>query len=110
MGGDVFEALAAARRAGQPVVLGTFHPTFLYEMILCLAVAALVVWADRRFRLGGGRAFALYVAGYTAGRFWIELMRTDPAHELFGVRLNVFVAGAVFVAAVAYLVLNPILG
>lgn len=82
------------------------HPTFLYEMIWNLGVAALVVWADRRFRLGGGRAFALYVAGYTAGRFWIEMMRTDPAHEFLDVRLNVFVAGVVFAAAVAYLVLR----
>ena len=42
------------------------HPTFLYELLWNLLVAALVVWADRRFRLGHGRAFAVYVAGYTA--------------------------------------------
>ena len=42
-----------------------FHPTFLYELLWDLLVALLVVWADRRFRLGHGRAFALYVAGYT---------------------------------------------
>src|SRR5690606_38099178 len=28
----------------------TFHPTFLYESLWCLAVAALVVCADKRFR------------------------------------------------------------
>jgi prolipoprotein diacylglyceryl transferase len=82
------------------------HPTFLYELLWNLLVAALVVWADRRFRLGHGRAFALYVAGYTAGRFWIELMRTDPATRVFGdIRINVVVAAGVFLAAVAYLVL-----
>jgi hypothetical protein len=62
------------------------------------------VWADRRFRLARGRAFALYVAGYTAGRFVIELMRTDPAPRVFGdVRINVVVSAVVFAGAVAYL-------
>jgi Prolipoprotein diacylglyceryl transferase len=81
------------------------HPTFLYELLWNLLVAALVVWADRRFRLGHGRAFAVYVAGYTFGRFFIELMRTDPATRVFGdVRINVVVAALVFLGAVAYLV------
>ncbi|HXV93127.1 MAG TPA: prolipoprotein diacylglyceryl transferase [Pseudonocardia sp.] len=84
------------------------HPTFLYELLWNLGVAALVVWADRRFRLGHGRAFALYVAGYTAGRFWIELMRTDPATTVFGdVRINVVVAAVVFALAVAYIAVAP---
>src|SRR6476659_209308 len=45
--------------------IAVVQPTFLYELLWNLAVAALVVWADRRFRLSHGRAFALYVAGYT---------------------------------------------
>jgi prolipoprotein diacylglyceryltransferase len=82
------------------------HPTFLYELLWNLAVAGLVVWADRRFRLGHGRAFAVYVAGYTAGRFWIEQMRTDHATRVFGdIRINVVVAAVVFVAAVLYIAL-----
>jgi prolipoprotein diacylglyceryl transferase len=89
---------------GQPVVLGTFHPTFLYELLWNLAAAALVVWADRRFRLSHGRAFALYVLTYCAGRLWIELLRTDPAETFFGVRLNVFTSAVVGLLALAYLV------
>ncbi|WP_189054199.1 prolipoprotein diacylglyceryl transferase [Longimycelium tulufanense] len=81
------------------------HPTFLYELLWNLGVALLVVWADRRFRLGRGRAFALYVAGYTAGRFWIEMMRSDEATHVFGVRINVWVSALVFLGAVAYLLL-----
>jgi len=80
------------------------HPTFLYELLWNLGVAALVVWADRRFKLGHGRAFALYVAGYCAGRFWIELMRDDPANHFFGIRINVFTAAVVFICAAAYFV------
>lgn len=85
--------------------LAVVHPTFLYELLWNVGVAVLVVWADRRFRLGHGRAFALYVAGYTAGRFWIELMRTDFANTIFGVRVNVWTSVLVFAAAVAYFVI-----
>jgi prolipoprotein diacylglyceryl transferase len=90
--------------SGQPVLLGTFHPTFLYELLWNLAAAVLVIWADRRFRLGHGRAFALYVASYCLGRLWVELLRTDPAETFFGVRLNVFTSIVVGLAAVAYMV------
>ncbi|SFK03610.1 prolipoprotein diacylglyceryl transferase [Streptomyces pini] len=85
---------------------GTFHPTFLYESLWCVGVALLVIWADRRFRLGHGRAFALYVAAYTVGRFWIEYLRIDEAHQIWGLRLNNWTSIAVFLAAVAYIVLS----
>jgi prolipoprotein diacylglyceryltransferase len=81
-----------------------YHPTFLYELLWNLGVAAVVVWADRRFRLGGGRAFALYLALYAAGRLWIEGLRIDDASVLLGLRLNQWVMGVVLVGAVAFLV------
>jgi prolipoprotein diacylglyceryl transferase len=87
-------------------VPGTYHPTFLYESLWCVGVALLVIWADRRFRLGHGRAFALYVAAYCAGRFWIEYMRVDDAHHIFGLRLNNWTALVVFLLAVTYIVLS----
>ncbi len=85
----------------------TFHPTFLYECIWDLGVAGLVIWADRKFRLGHGRAFALYVAAYCAGRGWIEYMRIDPveANDVFGLRLNVWTSIVLFVLATAYFVI-----
>jgi prolipoprotein diacylglyceryl transferase len=92
---------------GRPVVAGYFHPTFLYELLWCLAAAALVAWTDRRLRLGHGRAFALCVATYCAGRLWIELLRTDTAEHFLGLRLNVFTAVVVGVgAAVAFVALR----
>lgn len=90
---------------GPPVEI--VQPTFLYELLWDLGVAAFVVWADRRFRLGHGRAFALYAAGYTTGRFWIELLRVDPATMVFGLRINVITSAVVFVGAVLYLTLAP---
>ncbi|MFJ1677415.1 prolipoprotein diacylglyceryl transferase [Streptomyces sp. NPDC088251] len=87
-------------------VAGTYHPTFLYESLWCIGVALLVIWADRRFKLGHGRAFALYVASYCAGRAWIEYMRVDEAHHILGLRLNVWTALIVFVLAVLYMVIS----
>lgn len=97
------DALAGVAIDHTPIQI--VHPTFLYELLWNLGVALLIVWADRKFRLGHGRAFALYVAGYTAGRFWIELMRTDEATLIFGTRVNVFVSGLVFIGAVVYFIL-----
>jgi prolipoprotein diacylglyceryl transferase len=91
-------------KASPTVLCGTYHPTFLYELLWDVLVALVVVWADRRFRLGHGRAFALYVAGYCVGRGWIEMLRIDHANHILGLRLNVFVSAAVFLAAVIYLV------
>ncbi|WCN79929.1 prolipoprotein diacylglyceryl transferase [Micromonospora sp. LH3U1] len=91
--------------AGQPILEpGLYHPTFLYEGLWNLGVVALVVILDRRLKLGRGRAFALYVMGYTVGRFWIELMRTDEANQILGVRLNVWTAALVFLGALIYFV------
>jgi prolipoprotein diacylglyceryl transferase len=85
----------------------TFHPTYLYECIWDLGVAGVVLWADRRFRLGHGRAFALYVMAYTAGRGWIEYLRIDTveANDVFGLRLNVWTSIVVFIGATVYFVL-----
>ena len=84
----------------------TFHPTFLYEFLWNLGVAGLVIWADRKFRLGFGRAFALYVMGYTAGRAWIEHLRIDDVqmNDVFGLRLNVWTSLVLFLAALGYFV------
>ena len=82
--------------AGQPVVLGYFHPTFLYESLWCLLVAAIIVFVDRRTRLPRGRSFALYVMLYPVGRIVFELMRTDPANRILGLRLNVWTSLLVF--------------
>ena len=84
----------------------TYHPTFLYELLWNVGVAGLVVWADRRFRLGHGRAFALYVAAYTVGRAWIEGLRIDPANEVLGLRLNEWTSLVVFLGAVTYIVVS----
>ncbi|HWA67638.1 MAG TPA: prolipoprotein diacylglyceryl transferase [Mycobacteriales bacterium] len=79
-----------------------YQPTFLYESIWDLGVALVVIWADRRRHFTRGRAFALYVMLYTAGRGWIESLRIDDAHRFLGLRLNDWTSVIVFVAAAAY--------
>ena len=88
-------------------VIGVVHPTFLYELLWNLLVFALLIWADRRFNLGHGRLFALYVAGYCVGRFCVELLRSDTATLIAGIRINSFTSTFVFIGAVVYIMVAP---
>lgn len=84
----------------------TFHPTFLYESLWLVGVALVVIWADRRFTMGHGRAFALYVLLYTVGRLWIEALRIDSANEILGLRLNIWTSILVGLGALAYIIIS----
>jgi prolipoprotein diacylglyceryltransferase len=102
---DYATGSALTNASGAPVVLGYFQPTFLYESLWCVAVGFLILYLDRRFSLGAGSVFALYVAGYTAGRFAFELMRSDYANLILGLRVNTWVAALIFLAGSAGFVL-----
>lgn len=97
----VYEFDQSAGRAvvgpdGNPVVLGYFHPTFLYEALWVLALAAFLIWLGRRFDLARGQVFAAYVMGYPIGRIIVENMRTDPATHILGQRVNTWTSILVF--------------
>jgi prolipoprotein diacylglyceryl transferase len=111
--GNYFNQELYGRHTGLPWALhitrgdagnGYFQPTFLYESLWDLGVAALCLWADRRWRLGHGRVFALYVLAYTAGRGWIEYLRNDTVNHFLGLRLNDWTSLLLFLAAAVYLV------
>ncbi|WP_371825904.1 prolipoprotein diacylglyceryl transferase [Nonomuraea turcica] len=95
-----------AAHGGEPGVL--YHPTFLYESIWDVALGFALIFAGRRFALHHGRLFALYVAGYTLGRFWIEGLRIDPvggvdhAVTFLGLRINQWTSIVLFVGALVY--------
>ena len=82
----------------------TFHPTFLYESIGCLLLALLLIAVEKKVALRPGRLFAVYVAGYTAMRFFIEGLRIDRANELGGLRFNQWTSIVVFAISIAVLV------
>jgi prolipoprotein diacylglyceryl transferase len=84
----------------------TFHPTFLYESIWNLLVFGVLLAVERRVRLRRGQLVGLYVALYTFGRFWFELLRIDPANRILAVRVNVWVSGLLFLGAVTWLIVS----
>ncbi|BBZ39283.1 prolipoprotein diacylglyceryl transferase [Mycobacterium conspicuum] len=83
------------------------QPTFLYELIWNLLVFAFLLYVDRKYRLGHGRLFAVYVAAYCVGRFCVELLRDDAATHIAGIRINSFTSTFVFIGAVVYVILAP---
>jgi prolipoprotein diacylglyceryl transferase len=83
-------------------VAGYFQPTFLYELIWCVIVGVGLLLVDRRFRLGHGNVFALYVMSYTVGRGLIEALRKDHVNHILGLRLNDWTSIIVFVGALIW--------
>jgi phosphatidylglycerol---prolipoprotein diacylglyceryl transferase len=79
----------------------TFHPTFLYESLWDVAGVGVLLYVGRRFRIRPPALFALYVAWYTFGRTFEELLRVDPSHHFLGERINFWVSVIVFLAAAA---------
>src|SRR5215471_6650843 len=76
----------------------TFQPTFLYELIFDLALAAGLVWLGHHRAIKVPGLFALYVTGYSAFRIFEESLRVDPSEHFLGMRLNMYVAIAGTVA------------
>jgi prolipoprotein diacylglyceryl transferase len=82
----------------------TFQPTFLYELIWNLALAALLMWLGRRRRVVAPGLFALYVAGYSLARIGEELLRVDYSQRILGLRLNFYIATLLFVVGVVWFI------
>ncbi|QGG96278.1 prolipoprotein diacylglyceryl transferase [Actinomarinicola tropica] len=81
--------------------VATYHPTFLYEALWNVALAALLIRLDRTGRLRRGQLFTLYVAGYALGRLWVEALRIDSANEVLGLRVNIWMSFAALAIAAA---------
>lgn len=66
------------RRPPEFVSEAYFHPTFLYESLWNVMVCAVLLTVFFRFpKAKPGTLILLYAVGYSAGRFWIEGLRTD---------------------------------
>jgi prolipoprotein diacylglyceryl transferase len=86
----------------QDLHYATFQPSFLYELIWDLALAALLVWLGHHAKIKPWGLFALYVAGYSAYRIFEETIRIDSSEYFLGLRLNMFVAIALTVVGVVW--------
>jgi prolipoprotein diacylglyceryl transferase len=94
--------ISAAHRPAAYAHYATFQPTFLYELIWNLLLAAALVWLGHHRRIRPPGLFALYVAGYSLARIGEELLRVDPAHHFLGLRLNLYVASILCLAGLAW--------
>lgn len=70
----------------------TFHPTFLYESLLDVALALLIIWVGKRFPRMRGRLVGVYLLGYGIIRFLMELLRTDTTFRFLGLSRNGWVS------------------
>ncbi len=84
----------------------TFHPTFLYELVWNVLIGFALIFLDRKFKIGHGRLFALYVAFYSVGRLFIENLRIDEARLLLGVRFNVLTSLLVIIGGLVYFIIS----
>jgi len=84
----------------------TFHPAFLYESLWNLVLCLVLLRIDKKYTLRPGRLFAMYVAGYTFARFWIERMRIDEANKILGLPVNEWVSALIFLGTTGFLVID----
>ncbi|MGO8959525.1 MAG: prolipoprotein diacylglyceryl transferase [Streptosporangiaceae bacterium] len=84
--------ISPAHRPAGYLGYATFQPSFLYELIFDLALAAALVWLGHHRRIKPWGLFALYVAGYSAYRIFEETIRIDSSEHFLGLRLNFYVA------------------
>jgi prolipoprotein diacylglyceryl transferase len=85
----------------------TFHPTFLYELLWCVAVAVVLIKLPGFFQKvpkKSGDLFVLYILTYSIGRLWIEALRIDDANIILGLRLNIWVSLLAIFGSLAYLI------
>jgi prolipoprotein diacylglyceryl transferase len=96
--------ISPAHRPAAYAHFASFQPTFLYEIIWNLLLAAALVWLGHHRRIRPPGLFALYVAGYSFARIGEELLRIDPAHHILGLRVNFYIATLLCLAGLAWFV------
>jgi prolipoprotein diacylglyceryltransferase len=95
--------IAPAHRLAGYENFATFEPVFGYEMLWCVAVGFIVMWAARRFALIGERAFSVQLALTFAGLCAAESLLIGPAPQLAGLRVDQWAEIVTVLGALAYL-------
>ena len=94
--------ISPAHRVPGYLQYATFEPTFLYELIWNLLLAAALVWIGNHRRIKPPGLFALYVAGYSGFRIFEETQRIDYSQYILGMRLNFFIATLLCLTGLAW--------
>jgi prolipoprotein diacylglyceryl transferase len=84
----------------------TFQPSFLYELIFDLALAAALVWLGQHRDIRPPGLLALYVAGYSGYRIFEETIRIDSSAYFLGLRLNMYVAIVMTLAGIGWFIFS----
>ena len=85
--------------------VATYHPTFLYEALWCLILAAVVIFCERKVSgWSRGQTLAFYISLYCAGRTILEWLRIDTATELFGIRFNLLLSAVLCCLGTGWLI------
>jgi len=94
-----------AAHGGDPTL--RYHPLFLYEFLLNLLNAGILLLVARKLgnKLKNGDVFLLYVIIYALGRFFLEFMKIDQ-NTLWGLYTNQIVMAVLFIIALVYLILR----
>lgn len=115
--GNFFNREAFGAETGVPWKMGLtypggntiyVHPTFLYESLWNLLGFVLLHFYSKKHRKFKGQMFAMYIAWYGFGRFFIEWLRVNTDSLLlintpsFKLPVSVCVAALTFAAGVAY--------
>ena len=79
------------------------HPAVAYELIFCLLWAG-VLWLMRDRIRPRGMLFALFFAGYSAGRFFISFVREEQNTYVFGFNEAQLVALVIMLVTVPLLI------
>ena len=92
--------IPVANRPEQYASYELFHPAFLYESILDLAVFFVLFFLIRRNHKDG-TIFFLYLILYAIVRILIEYIRIDSALNIVGIPVAIFVSAILFIAGFA---------
>lgn len=77
----------------------TYHPTFLYESMWNI-VGLIIIILLRKVNLKRGEMFLFYLVWYSAGRFFIEGMRTDSLYVIGELRAAQLVSVVTIIVAI----------
>ena len=98
--------ISLAHRPAGYTAFSTFQPTFLYELIFDLALAAALVWLGHHRSIRPPGLFALYVTGYSAFRIFEESLRIDSSEHFLGLRLNTYIATVLAITGIVWFIVS----